>query len=166
MQGLIFAFNINKLDGCAPGDKVMEITRGWGADIQVEVAGVGCRNNPGDGKIDGYKRENNLPLAGQQHQPQCISTSLVSGANKIIGARGIPVMAFFHPLLDLLLTGNRLEKMITARYTFNKIMEAIKASSARKDGKILIKIKSHRVTGGGNFTSLCEISRSNFIDRT
>ena len=50
-------------------------------------------------------------------------------------------MAFFPSIIRLITDGKlRLEKMITARYPFNKIMEAIKASSARKDGKILIKM--------------------------
>ena len=140
MQGADFAFNINKLDGCAPGDKVMEITRGWGADIQVEAAGAAPKTIP--------EMERSMAINGKIIYLGRAATStsmhldiLVSGANKIIGARVIPVMAFFPSIIRLITDGKlRLEKMITARYTFNKIMEAIKASSARKDGKILIKM--------------------------
>ncbi|TVL95300.1 MAG: hypothetical protein CV080_11670, partial [Candidatus Kuenenia stuttgartiensis] len=66
---------------------------------------------------------------------------LVSGANKIVGARGHSGYAIFPSIIKLIATGRlKLDKMITARYPFAGIMEAIKASSERTDGKILIHI--------------------------
>ena len=138
--GADFAFNINKLDGRAPGDKVMEITRGWGADVQVEAAGAAPKTIP--------EMERSMAINGKIIYLGRAATStsmhldiLVSGANKIIGARGHSGHGIFPSIIRLITDGKlRLEKMITTRYTFNKIMEAIKASSARKDGKILIKM--------------------------
>ena len=64
---------------------------------------------------------------------------LVSGANKVIGARGHAGYGIF-PYIIKLLASKKLDisKMITARYPFEKVIDALEASTARTDGKILI----------------------------
>ena len=67
--------------------------------------------------------------------------NLVSGANKIIGARGHSGYGIFPSIIKLIAAGKlNLEKMITARYPFESVMDAIKASSKRSDAKILVKL--------------------------
>ena len=66
--------------------------------------------------------------------------TFVSGANKIIGARGHSGHGIFPSIIKLIAAGRlRLEKMVTARYPFERVIEAIKTSSSRRDGKILVK---------------------------
>ena len=51
------------------------------------------------------------------------------------------LISIFPSIIRLITAGKlRLEKMITARYPFTRIMDAIKASSNRTDGKILVKM--------------------------
>ena len=138
--GADHAFNINKLGRCSPSDKVMDLTRGWGADIQVEAAGAAPKTIP--------EMEKSMAINGGIIYLGRAATStsmhldtLVSGANKIIGARGHAGYGIFPSVIKLIAAGKlRLEKMITSRYSFNSILDAIKASSKRSDAKILVKM--------------------------
>ncbi len=139
-MGADVAFNMNKLDGRRPAEIVMELTKGWGADVQVEAAGAAPKTIP--------EMEKSMAIHGKIIYLGRAATSttmhldvLVSGANKIIGSRGHSSYGIFPYIIRLIATGRlRLEKMITARYAFGDIMEAIRASSQRKDGKILVKM--------------------------
>ncbi len=139
-MGADYAFNVEKLDGFSPSDKVMELTKGYGADIQVEAAGAAPHTIP--------EMERSMSVNGKIIYLGRAATStpmyldiLVSGANKIVGARGHSGYRIF-PSIIKLIASNRLnlERMITARYPFERVMEAIKASSKRTDGKILVKM--------------------------
>ena len=67
--------------------------------------------------------------------------ALVSGANKIIGARGHAGYGIFPNIINLLKTERlKLKPMITSIYPFNKIIDTLEMSTLRKDGKILIRI--------------------------
>lgn len=137
-MGADYAFNTNKMSDCLPGEKVMEVTKGWGADIQIEAAGAAPATIP--------EMEKSMAINGKIiYLGRAATTTsmhldnLVSGANKIVGARGHSGYAIFPSIIKLIATGRlKLDKMITARYPFAGIMEAIKASSERTDGKILI----------------------------
>ncbi|WP_347275479.1 scyllo-inosose 3-dehydrogenase [Candidatus Kuenenia sp.] len=139
-MGADYAFNTNKMRDCLPGEKVMEITKGWGADIQIEAAGAAPATIP--------EMEKSMAINGKIiYLGRAATTTsmhldnLVSGANKIVGARGHSGYAIFPSIIKLIATGRlKLDKMITARYPFARIMDAIKASSGRTDGKILIHI--------------------------
>lgn len=139
-MGADHAFNINTLHGCSPGDKVKEITKGWGADIQVEAAGAAPKTIP--------EMERSMAVNGKIIYLGRAATStsmhldlLVSGANKIIGARGHSCYGIFPSIIKLVATHKlKLERMITARYPFKNIMDALKASSNRTDGKILVRM--------------------------
>ena len=139
-MGADYAFNINMLDACSPGDKVMELTRGEGADIQVESAGAASRTIP--------EMEKSLAANGKIIYLGRAATStsiyldiIVSGANKIIGARGHSGYGIFPSIIKLVASGRlNIERMITSTYPFNSVLNAIKASSARMDGKILVKM--------------------------
>ncbi|HHT9137092.1 MAG TPA: scyllo-inosose 3-dehydrogenase [Candidatus Wunengus sp. YC60] len=139
-MGADCAFNVNKLDGRSPADKVMELTEGYGADIQVEAAGAATKTIP--------EMERSMAINGKIIYLGRAATSttmhldiLVSGANKIVGSRGHSGYGIFPSIIKLIAAGKlNLERMITARYTFQNIMDAIRASSNRTNGKILIKM--------------------------
>jgi threonine dehydrogenase-like Zn-dependent dehydrogenase len=128
------------LDGYSSGDKVIELTIGWGADIQVEAAGAAPLTIP--------EMEKSMSVNGKIiYLGRAATTTpmyldvLVSGANKIIGSRGHSGYGIFPYIIRLLASGRLdIKKMITSRYPFKKVMDAIKASTKRTDGKILIKI--------------------------
>lgn len=139
-MGADAVFNTNNLGGLSPSDKVMEITRGYGADIQVEAAGAANKTIP--------EMERSMAINGKIIYLGRAATSatmhldtLVSGANKIIGARGHAGYGIFPSIIKLIASGKlNPEKMITARYSFTSVLDAIKTSSARRDGKILVAI--------------------------
>ncbi len=139
-MGADYAFNVNKMHDCSPGDKVMELTRGWGADVQVEAAGAAPLTIPemekslsNEGKI--------IYLGRAATKTSMYLDTLVSGANKIVGARGHVGYGIYPNLIRLIASGKLdLKKMITAEYAFEKVVEALKNSVARKDGKILIRV--------------------------
>lgn len=137
--GADYSFNISKLEECSPRNKVMELTRGCGADIQIEAAGAAPKTIP--------EMERSMAINGKiiylgrssLSTPVNLDT-FVSGANKIIGARGHSGHGIFPSIIKLIAAGKlRLEKMVTARYPFERVIEAIKTSSSRRDGKILVR---------------------------
>ena len=133
-------FNVNNLGGRSPADKVMELTKGYGADIQVEAAGAANKTIP--------EMERSMAINGKIIYLGRAATSatmhldtLVSGANKIIGSRGHAGYGIFPSIIKLIASGKlNLEKMITVRYPFESVLDAIKASSKRSDAKILVKM--------------------------
>ncbi len=140
-MGADHAFNTNTLGkGCNPSDKVMELTRGRGADIQVEAAGAAPMTIPQMEKAMAFNGE--IIYLGRAAASTLVHLdNLVSGANKIIGARGHSGYGIFPSIIKLIAAGKlNLEKMITARYPFESVLDAIKASSKRSDAKILVKM--------------------------
>jgi len=139
-MGADYGFNINKMDNCGPGEKVMELTRGNGADIQVEAAGAAPKTIPemekslsSQGKI--------IYLGRAATKTSMYLDTLVSGANMVIGARGHAGSGIFPNIIKLIASGRlELKKMITAKYHFVNVLGAIKKSVDRKDGKILVKV--------------------------
>ncbi|MBI5740243.1 MAG: alcohol dehydrogenase catalytic domain-containing protein [Nitrospirae bacterium] len=139
-MGADYSFNVFEMDGCSPADKVLELTRGSGADVQVEAAGAAPQTIP--------EMEKSLSAHGKIIYLGRAATStpmyldvLVSGANQVIGARGHAGYGIF-PHIIRLLSSNKLDisRMITARYPFEKVIDALEASTERIDGKILIKM--------------------------
>ena len=139
-MGAAFVFNIEKLGEQKPSEKVIELTNGWGADVQIEAAGAAPLTIPEmeksmspNGKI--------IYLGRAATSTPIYLDALVSGANKIIGARGHSGYGIFPSIIRLIASDRlRLERMITARYPFEKVLDAIKASTKRADGKILVKL--------------------------
>ncbi|MBI1912769.1 MAG: alcohol dehydrogenase catalytic domain-containing protein [Deltaproteobacteria bacterium] len=138
--GADYAFNVNDMDGRTASDIVMELTKGWGADIQVEAAGAALYTVPQmekamsvNGKI--------IYLGRAATSTSMHLDNLVTGANKIIGARGHSGYGIF-PSIIKMIANNRLrpEGIITSVFPFEKIMDAMKLSTTRQDGKILIKM--------------------------
>jgi len=144
--GADYSFNINNLTGCSPGEKVMELTRGNGADIQVEAAGAAAKIIP--------EMERSLSAQGKiiylgraaASTPVHLDT-LVSGAGSIIGARGHSGCGIFPYIIELLASGKLdLEKMITAKYPADQALDALANSVDRRNGKILVRMNDSQNT--------------------
>ncbi len=123
-----------------PGDKIIQITKGRGADIQVEAAGAANSTIP--------EMEKSLAINGKIIYLGRAATSvsmyldiLVSGANKIIGARGHTGYGIYDNIIRLIKSRRlNLEHMITSRVNFEDVLTALKKSSERTDGKIIVDI--------------------------
>ena len=112
-MGADHAFNTNTLgNGYKPSDKVMELTRGRGADIQVEAAGAAPMTIPHMEKAMAFNGE--IIYLGRAAASTLVHLdNLVSGANKIIGARGHSGYGIFPSIIKLIAAGKlNLEKMI------------------------------------------------------
>jgi len=139
-MGADYAFNVNEMEGYNPRDKVMELTKGLGADVQVEAAGAAPMTVP--------EMEMSMSAGGKLiYLGRAATTTpmhldaLVSGANTIAGARGHAGYGIFPHIIRLMASGRfNLAKMITASYPFNEVIDALKSSCSRTDGKILIRM--------------------------
>jgi threonine dehydrogenase-like Zn-dependent dehydrogenase len=138
-MGADFVFNIEKSGEQKPGEKVMELTDGSGAEVQIEAAGAAPMTIP--------EMEKSLSANGEIiYLGRAATTTpvyldvLVSGANKIVGSRGHSGYGIFPYIIKLIASGRlRLDRMITSRYHLEDVLDAIKASTKRVDGKILVK---------------------------
>jgi hypothetical protein len=141
-MGADFVFKFDGLHGenSSSSEEVLRLTGGEGADIQIEAAGAAPETIPEmekamapNGKV--------IYLGRAATSTPMFLDALVSGANKIVGARGHSGYMIFPNIIKLLASGRiNLNKIITARYPFDKVIDAIKVSSKRTDGKIMIEI--------------------------
>lgn len=139
IMGADFVFQVGPEGNPVPASqRVLELTGGVGADMQVEAAGDAPytipemeRSTAPNGRIVYLGRaERSTPMS---------LDGLVSGAQKIVGARGHSGYGIFPNIIRLIATG-RLDPrpMITARFPFDQALVALERSSARIDGKILV----------------------------
>jgi threonine dehydrogenase-like Zn-dependent dehydrogenase len=139
-MGADFAFNINKLKERSPGDKVIELAGEWGVNIQVEAAGAAPVTIP---EMEKAMSENGkiIYLGRAATSTPMFLDALVSGANKIVGARGHSGYGIFPYIIKLIASGRLdIRKMITAKYPFEKVLDAFNASTKRSDGKIMVNM--------------------------
>lgn len=138
-MGADLVFNTSAI-GLSPGEKILELTNGRGADIQVEAAGAAGSTIP--------EMEKSLAVNGKIIYLGRAATStsmhldaLVSGANSIIGSRGHAGYGIYSNLIKLVKKGRLdLSGMITSHFDFENVLSALKKSSDRTDGKIIINI--------------------------
>ncbi len=138
--GADHSFNINKLAGKTPSEVVIELTHGQGADMQVEAAGAAPFTVP--------EMERSLSVQGKiiylgrsDTSAPMNFDSLVTGAGHVIGARGHSGYGIFHSIIRLVSSGRLdLRRMVAAILPFESVIEAIKLSSDRNGGKVLVKI--------------------------
>jgi threonine dehydrogenase-like Zn-dependent dehydrogenase len=139
-MGADFVFNIEKMGKHRPSEKVKELTDGFGAEVQIETAGAAPVTIP--------EMENSLsPIGKIIYLGRAATTTsmyldvLVSGASKIVGSRGHSGYGIFPYIIKLISSGKiNIGGMITAKYPFERIKEALSASSSRKNGKILVNM--------------------------
>ncbi|MBF0371486.1 MAG: alcohol dehydrogenase catalytic domain-containing protein [Magnetococcales bacterium] len=141
-MGADHAFNTGTLEkeGRSPADIVRELTFGEGAQMQVEAAGAAPYTIPQierslsvNGKIVYLGRAaNDTPLQ---------LNTLVSGANAIFGARGHSGYGIYDNLIKLISSGRLdVKEMITSYMDFDHVLDALKQSVSRCDGKIMVKV--------------------------
>lgn len=123
-------------------DKViLDITHGWGADLQIEAAGAAHQTIPIIQKL--HSKRGKVIYMGRAEALATIELNkIVSGGHSIIGSRGHSGYGIF-PNIIKLLQGGRLEgikEMITSVFPFSEVITAFETSKERKDGKILVKI--------------------------
>jgi len=139
--GADFAFNSERLtrDGIQPHEKVLEITGGYGADMQVEAAGAPDKTLPNmqkslaiGGKIAVIGRADiSAPIYLESFQVR---------AGQIFGSQGHSGSGIFPSVIRLFASGKiDMTKIITSRYALSEFMEAMKQASKRVDSKITIK---------------------------
>jgi len=140
--GADLAFNSLDLAsrGSSPAEVILEHTRGWGADVQVEAAGAAHATMP--------EIERAFAPAGQMiylgrtgQRPPVLLDALMSGACSITGARGHAGGGCFPSIIRLMERGRMdASPMITARYAFSEALEALQRSCTREDGKIMVQV--------------------------
>jgi threonine dehydrogenase-like Zn-dependent dehydrogenase len=127
-----------RLAGSSPAEQILEMTRGAGADIQVEAAGAALQTMP---EIErSFAPGGKMVYLGRtgERAPVMLDV-LVSGAASIVGARGHAGMGCF-PRVIRLLEQELLpvKSMITSRRPFSEALMALQQSCTRSDGKILL----------------------------
>ncbi len=140
-MGADFAFDPTELtkQGSRPSDVVLELTRGEGADFQLEAAGAPIHTFP--------EMERSLAINGKIAQvgraadrvPIFLDQFQVRHA-QIFGSQGHSGNDVFPNVIRMMTSGaldNR--KFITARFPLDNVLEAIQQSGKRTDGKILVK---------------------------
>lgn len=123
----------------APADAILALTRGWGADMVVEAAGAALQTLPQlEPALAAAAKLVYLGRTGL-HAPMHLDV-LVAQAASVSGARGHAGGGCFPSVLRLL-ERRRLEvaPMITARVPFADATAALRRSSDRTDGKILLR---------------------------
>ena len=124
--------------GSSAADRILEQTRGWGADRIFECAGAAVHTMP---QIErAFAPGGRMIYLGRtgERAPVLLDV-LVSGAASITGARGHAGMGCF-PHVIRLLEHDRIvaAPMITSRQPFSSFLSALEQSCTRTDGKILI----------------------------
>jgi threonine dehydrogenase-like Zn-dependent dehydrogenase len=140
-MGADYAFDPIALtrQGSRPSDVVLELTKGEGADFQLEAAGAPIHTFP--------EMERSLAINGKIAQvgraadkvPIFLDQFQVRHA-QIFGSQGHSGNDVFPNVIRMMASGaldNR--KFVTARFGLDKVLDAIQQSGKRTDGKILVK---------------------------
>lgn len=137
-MGADSVFNVST-PNLSPGEKILDMTHGRGADVQVEAAG-------GSSTIQEMEKSlaanGKIIYLGRAATNSSLNLNLfVSGANRIIGSRGHSGYGTYSNIIKLIETDRlRLDTMITSKFIFNEVLSALRKSSDRTDGKIVIEI--------------------------
>ena len=122
-----------------PSETIMELTQGEGADFSIEAAGVPNQTFP--------EMERSLAVNGKILQigraPKKVPINLevlMVGRGQIYGTLGHSGHKVFPSAIKMMGAGLLDNyKMITNRFPLEKAIEAIRKSSEKKDGKIIVK---------------------------
>ena len=124
--------------GQSPADVVLELTGGWGADIQVEAAGAARVTMP---EIErAFAPGGMMVYLGRTGDRAPVELDrLVTGAARIVGARGHAGGGCFPNLIRMMERGVLdPSPMISARMGLFDAIAALDRSTSRKDGKIML----------------------------
>lgn len=122
-----------------PSEVILELTKGEGADMQIEAAGVPERTIP--------EMEQSLAINGKivqigraaQRVPMYLETLQVR-RGQVFGSQGHSGDAIFPCVIRMMASGRLdMTQIITARYTLPEVVAAIAQSTERRDGKIMVR---------------------------
>ncbi|MBS7613085.1 alcohol dehydrogenase catalytic domain-containing protein [Candidatus Bathyarchaeota archaeon] len=142
-MGADYAFNVKKLheENIRPSDKVLELTGGYGADMQVEAAGSPSATLP--------EMERSLAVGGKiawigradKTAPIFIERFQTRRA-QIYGSQGHSGHMIFYNVIRLMASGKLdTSKMVTARFPLDKYEEAFNLLMKEKDqAKVQFKL--------------------------
>lgn len=126
--------------GTSPAEVLRDLTHGHGADLQVEAAGAASATFP---EIERSLAPNGkIVYLGRHDAGAPLSLdNLVSQANQITGARGHSGHGIYPHVIRLLASGRfPAHKMITSRFPLDEAVEAVRRSTARAEGKIMVQV--------------------------
>lgn len=136
-MGADYAFDPREV---SPRQKVLELTDGEGADISIEAAGAPGRTVP--------EMEASMAFGGKivqigraaERVPMYLEHFQTHKA-MVVGAQGHSGYGNFPNVIRLMAAGLiDTRPMITTRYKLDDVVQAIAKSTAREDGKIMVKI--------------------------
>ena len=136
-MGADYVYNPLETD---PVEIVMDLTHGYGAEMQVEAAGAPDKIIPLmeqcvaiNGKIAQVGR-------AATRVPMYLETLQVR-RGQVFGSQGHSGHGIFPSVISMMAAGLiDTSKMITAHYTLDNVVEAIAKSTERRDAKIMVKI--------------------------
>ncbi len=128
-----------KCKGTSPCEVVREMTDGYGADMQIEAAGAASATVPEI--LKSFASNGKMVFLGRfDGDTQIHFNTLVTQANHIAGARGHAGHGIYENVIRLIATGRiPAHKMITSRFPFERVIDAVAQSAAQKDGKIMVR---------------------------
>jgi len=139
--GADYAFNPTELEknGLAPHQKVMEITGGLGADMQIEAAGAPARTLP--------EMEKSLAIGGKitwigraDVQAPIFLERFQVRAGQVYGSQGHSGHGNFMNAIRLMAAGKiDMTKIITRRFRLDEALSAMEQATKRVDAKITLK---------------------------
>ncbi|MGQ9627919.1 MAG: scyllo-inosose 3-dehydrogenase [Anaerolineae bacterium] len=124
----------------SPAEKIMEVTEGQGADMHIEAAGAPSKVLP--------EVENALAINAKVVQigraaervPMYLESYQVR-RSQVFGSQGHSGHGIFPSVIRMMASGLiDMHPIITARYDLDGVVEAIKQSRSRQDGKIMVRI--------------------------
>ncbi len=126
--------------GSSPAEVVLELTGGWGADMQIEAAGAAHATMPEIERC--FAPAGKMVYLGRTGlKPPVLLDVLMSKAASITGARGHAGGGCFPAIIRMIERGIMdPAPMITARAPFDDVIGAIERSCLRTDGKIMVRI--------------------------
>ncbi len=123
---------------CDPADVLRTMSGGWGADMVVEAAGAAHHTMPAIERS--FAPGGRMVYLGRtgQRAPVMLDV-LVTQAAGIVGARGHVGGGCFPRILRLMERGRLpVSAMITCRLPFVRTLDALEASTDRRNGKVLV----------------------------
>jgi threonine dehydrogenase-like Zn-dependent dehydrogenase len=129
---------LNPTESDKPEEAIRELTDGKGADMHVESAGA--MEKTVQTMTKSLAVNGQIVLIGRAaHEVPIYLEQFQVGLNSLCGARG-HARGGTYPNVIKLMASRRInvEKMITKRYSLDKVVEAIQHASKRQDGKIMI----------------------------
>jgi len=138
--GAQYVFNPKQLleKGSSPHKEVMKITKGFGANFQVEAAGAPATSLPEMEKC--MSLEGKIVYLGRSPEKTLFFfDTLVSKRGKIYGSRGHSGHRIFREVIRMIsMREIDMLPIVTARFPLADAVKAIERSKTQRDGKIMI----------------------------